>query len=237
MLCLATPPATTKRPRPCFYTPTRSIPAPAPSSSPATASTGSPTHPAGDRPAARAHPRARAPDRGHGAHAPARPHPAHWLAADDTPAASWHAPPDMPPPAIQWARPRAARGCVDHATPRTGQTDQRGHGRHRGPRPRLDALHSTPSCARLSPAPSPASSLRWPMPPRQPFPFWPRSSPRPSSVPMWPSPSCSPAPSCASCGLVSTAAPSPRGSPLHPTRGVRTALPRTSHRSSILAPL
>ncbi len=45
--------------------------------------------------------------------------------------------------------------------------------------------------------------------------------PPPSSARPWPSPSCSSSPSCASCGLVPTAAPSPPG------RTARTPL-RTS---------
>ncbi len=104
------------------------------------------------------------------------------------------------------------------------------------PPPASGRSASTPSCARLSPAPSPVSSLRWPMPPRQPFPFWPRSSPRPSSAPMWPAPSCSSPPSCASCGLVWTATASPSGRATAPPGVVRRAHPGASDRGTILVP-
>ncbi len=53
-------------------------------------------------------------------------------------------------------------------------------------------------------------------------------------APMWPSPSCSPAPSCASCGLVWTATVSPPGSATAPPGVVRRAHPGASDRGAIL---
>jgi len=229
MSCPATPPATTKRPRPCFYRRHAQSPRPHHPRRPPRPRRGAPTHLAGDRPAPRAHPRARAPDRGHGAHAPARPPPAPLARRRRHPRRLLARPTRHAPTCdTVGAAPRrqGMRGPRDAANGTDGPEGARTTPR---PPPASGRSASPPSCARPSPAPSPTSSPRSPMPPRPPFPSWPRSSPRPSSVPMWPSPSCSSSPFCASCIRVPMATASPPG------RAART--PRSTPYKGASSPL